>query len=308
MVCPGFILSVIGGLTTAYFLISLLLFVYRTFLRSAVNLRDYGEWAVVTGSTDGIGKEYAIELGRKGLNVLLISRSADKLAEAKRDVETASNNKVKVNTLVVDYATADKSTYERIQKELKQIDVGILVNNVGVSYEHCEYFHLVDEQTINNLIKINIEATTIMTKLVIPSLLEKKKGAIINISSLSGVAPAPLLSAYGASKAYVDSFSRNLAVEYRSYGIFVQSVTPTFVVSKMSGFRRASLIIPTAKAFARSALRTVGYDTSVAGYWVHDLIRAIASIAPEFILGPKVLKDHLALRKRFLERKKAGKI
>jgi len=307
MVCATLPLTVVGGVVSLYFLLSGLYFLYKTFLRPAVNLRKYGEWAVVTGATDGIGKEYAVELARKGLNVLLISRNAEKLAEAKRDVETASNNKVKVTTLAVDFSVADKATYQQIEKELKGIEVGILVNNVGVSYEHCEYFHLVDDQTLRNLVKINIESVIYMTKLVIPAMLEKHNGAIINISSLSGVAPAPLLSAYGASKAFVDYFSRMLAVEYKHYGLFIQSVTPAFVVTKMSGFRRPTLTIPTAKAYVRSALRTVGYDTSVAGFWAHDILRALATLAPESFIAPSILKSHLALRKKFLERKKANK-
>jgi len=297
--------AVLGILTALWHGFTLLHFVYRLFVRAPVRLTSYGQWAAVTGATDGIGKAYAMELARKGLNVLLISRSADKLKETKAEIETATNNKVTIKTLVVDFSTAGKGTYQTIQSELKTIDLGILVNNVGVSYEYCEFFHEVPDQTIDNLIKINIEASTYMTKIALPLMLAKGKGAVINLSSMSGVIPAPLLSAYGASKAYVDSLSRMLSIEYGKKGIFVQSVTPAFVVSKMSGFRRATVTIPTADKFVRSAVRTIGYESSVAGYWAHDIVRAAATLIPESVVGPRVLLSHLALRKRFLEKRKA---
>jgi len=308
MVCGGslavYAFAAVGALVVAWFGLVYLHFLYRIFLRAPKKLTQYGSWAVVTGSTDGIGKAYAKELARKGLNILLISRSVEKLKETQSEIETATNNKVSVKTLAVDFSTADKATYQRIQNELKSIDLGILVNNVGVSYEYCEFFHDVSDQVIDNLLKINIEATTYMTKLALPLFLAKGKGAILNISSMSGVIPAPLLSAYGASKAYVDNFSRMLAIEYKGKGIFIQSVTPAFVISKMSGFRRPTLTIPTADKFVRSAVRTIGYEVSVAGFWVHDVIRTIVRMLPESLVGPNVLKSHLALRKRYLEKRK----
>jgi len=298
-------LAAVGAATTAWAGYTSLFFFYRIFLRSPKRLTQYGAWAVVTGATDGIGKAYAKEFARKGLNVFVISRSEDKLKETKAEIEKDTNNKVSVKTMAVDFSTANKSTYTQIQKELQTIDMGVLVNNVGVSYEYCEYFHEVPDQTIDNLIKINIEATTFMTKIALPLLLAKKKGAIINISSMSGVVPAPLLSAYGATKSYVDNFSRMLAIEYQSKGIFIQSVTPAFVVSKMSGFRRPAMTIPTADAFVRSAVRTIGYEVSVAGYWAHDIMRTFSCLLPESLVGPKVLASHINMRKRYLERKKA---
>lgn len=298
------VLFVVGLLVVVVQGLGVLRWLYRLLLRPAADLKLFGSWAVVTGSTDGIGKAYALQLAKKGLHVFLISRSGDKLKEVKAEIETATSNKVTVKTLAIDFSKADKSTYQTIQREIATVDVGILVNNVGVSYEHCEYFHDVSDDIIDNLIKINIEATTYMTKLAIPAMLTKGKGAIINLSSISGVAPAPLLAAYGASKAYVDHFSRMLAIEYADKGIFIQSVTPAFVTTKMSRFRRATLTIPTTDAFVRSALRTIPFERSVAGFWVHDLMREVQGYIPSFLLEPRILVQHLALRKRFLATRK----
>lgn len=299
-------LAGVGLLVVLRYAFTFLHFLYRLFLRAPKRPTGYGSWAVVTGATDGIGKEYAKELARKGLNVLIISRSADKLKDTKSEIETATNNKVTVKTLQVDFSTANKDTYYQIiLPELKSIDLGILVNNVGVSYEYCEFVHDLSDQILDNLIKINIEATTYMTKMALPLMLSKGKGAIINLSSISGVIPAPLLSVYGASKSYVDNFSRTLAIEYQNKGIFVQSLTPAFVVSNMSKFRRPTISIPTAANFARSAVRTIGYENSVAGYWAHDIIRAAIEFLPDSVVGPRIMGLHLALRKKYLEKRKA---
>jgi len=308
----GTLLTGVGLVVTVLGLFTLANFVYRLFLRAPKNLTAYGAWAVVTGGTDGIGKSYAQELARKGLNVLIISRNPEKLNETKAEIESYVQKKggknVEIRTLAVDFSKADKNTYyQTILDELKKIDVGILVNNVGISYDHCEFFHDVADNIIDNLIKINIEATTYMTKIVLPLMIAKKKGAIINLSSMSGVIPAPLLSAYGASKAYVDNFSRMLSLEYQNKGIFVQSVTPAFVVSKMSGFRRATVTIPTADVFVKSAIRTIGYETTVAGYWAHDIVRFVASVLPEWVVGPQVMQSHVVMRKKFLERQQKAK-
>jgi len=277
-------------------------FLYRSFLRPPVNLKKYGSWAAVTGCTDGIGEAYAKELARKGLNIFLISRTQEKLNTVAKEIE--DKYKVKTKTLAIDFATATDATYKQIQAELEKVEVGILVNNVGVSYEHCEWLEAVPNDIIDKCIKINIESTTYMTKYMIPSMASRKRGAIINLSSISGVMPAPLLSVYGASKAYVDHFSRMMSFECASKGIFIQSLTPAFVVSKMSGFRRPTLTIPQAAVFARSAVKTIGYETSVAGFWAHDVIRWGASFVPESLVGGRILAMHIALRAKFLARAK----
>lgn len=96
-----------------------------------VNILKYGKWAVVTGCTDGIGKAYADLFAKKGLNVVLISRSLDKLNKQAREIE----NKYKVETkvIVADFTQID-SIYPNIKAQLADLDVGILFNNVGMAY------------------------------------------------------------------------------------------------------------------------------------------------------------------------------
>ena len=105
----------------------------------AVNLKKYGSWAVVTGCTDGIGKAYAEHLAKRGLNIVLISRTLEKLQEQAKFI--TDKYKVETKVIAVDF-TEQTSIYTTIRNELGDLDIGVLVNNVGMSYKYPEFFDL----------------------------------------------------------------------------------------------------------------------------------------------------------------------
>jgi len=93
---------------------------------------------------------------------------------------------------------------------LKDLDIGVLVNNVGMSYKHPDFFDVYaqSDKTVNDIINCNITSLTKMTAIILPGMIKKNKGVIINNASGSGRLPTPLLTVYSATKAYVDFFSR----------------------------------------------------------------------------------------------------
>ncbi|XP_043981219.1 very-long-chain 3-oxoacyl-CoA reductase-A [Gambusia affinis] len=229
-----------------------------------------GKWAVVTGATDGIGKSYAEELARRGFAMMLISRSQEKLDDVARSLE--EQFKVETRTIAVDFGRLD--IYSKIEEGLANLEIGVLVNNVGVSYPYPEYYlHIPDlEKFITNTINVNITSVCQMTRLVLPKMVERSKGIILNISSASGMYPVPLLTVYSATKAFVDFFSRGLHEEYRRQGIIIQSVLPFFVATKMTRIRKPTLDKPTPERYVAAELNTVGLQSQTNGYFPHAVM------------------------------------
>lgn len=233
-----------------------------------VNLRKMGEWAVVTGASDGIGRAYCEELAARGLNIVLISRTLEKLESVAHDIEEASNVKTKV--IVADF-TAGNEIYDTIRRELQGLEIGVLVNNVGVSYVYPEFFSNVPDgdKVMDSIIRANCVAGTMMTRICLPQMDQRRRGVIINVSSISAMHPLPLLSTYAASKAYMDYLSQGLQAEYKERGIYIQSVMPAYVSTKMSKIRKATYMVPTATTYVREALNTIGIEHATYGYGPH---------------------------------------
>ncbi|XP_069479427.1 very-long-chain 3-oxoacyl-CoA reductase [Ambystoma mexicanum] len=264
-----------------------------------------GRWAVVTGATDGIGKAYVEELARRGMKIVLVSRSQEKLDQVAREIE--EKFKVETKTIAADFSDS-QAIYKRIQSGLDGLDIGTLVNNVGLSYSYPEYFLDIPDldNTLNSMININITSVVQMTRLVLPGMLERSRGVILNISSASALYPVPLLTVYSATKAFVDFFSRGLHAEYKSKGIIVQSVLPFFVATKMSKIRKPTWDKPSPECYVRSALGTVGLQSQTNGYWVHALLGWITTSFPVCISMKLAMSMNLKLRGRFLKRAKAN--
>lgn len=167
---------------------------------------------MVTGATDGIGKAMAFEFARKGLNVLIISRKQENLDETSTAIK-AKYGTVEVRSVAVDYSTFGSEAQAKVAAAIKDIDIGVLVNNVGISYDFTKYFHELDDARVQQLISLNVESTTYMTRLVLPGMVQRKRGAIVNIGSAAGVAVSPLLAQYGAAKSYIAMFSQALHEE-----------------------------------------------------------------------------------------------
>lgn len=290
---------------------SLIKGIYGSFLASViglnVNLKKTGEWAVVTGATDGIGKAYVFELAKRGFKVVLVSRTPFKLQNVAAEVCT----KYKTETKIIDVDFTRTDIYGRLEGELKNLDIGVLVNNVGMSYDHPEYFLEVEDcaKMCENLINCNIRSLTEMTRIVLPGMVARGRGLVLNLSSLSSTIPAPLLAVYGASKSYVRSFSESICEEVSGRGVTVQCLVPGFVVSNMSRIRRPTLMAPSPVAYVRASLRTAGVEKQTAGYFMHKIqtyfIELARSYLPGFVLTAIVLGQLKAFRARAHKKKTA---
>ncbi|XP_006773235.2 PREDICTED: testosterone 17-beta-dehydrogenase 3, partial [Myotis davidii] len=166
-------------------------------------LKSMGQWAVITGAGDGIGKAYSFELARQGLNVVLISRTLEKLQAIAVEIERTTGRSVRI--IQADFTKDD--IYEDIKEELKGLEIGILVNNVGMIPSLLPRHFLNTPDEIQSLIHCNITSVVKMTQLILKHMEARRKGLILNISS--GVA-------------FVCTFSKALQAEYKEKGIIVQ--------------------------------------------------------------------------------------
>ncbi|ROL40695.1 Very-long-chain 3-oxoacyl-CoA reductase [Anabarilius grahami] len=235
------------------------------------DLRTYGQWAVVTGATSGIGRAYAEELAKRGLNIVLISRSEEKLHSVAKEIE--SRFKRQTHVIQTDFAEGH-SIYPAIAQQLIGMEIGILVNNVGMNYIGvlANFLDVPDpDQRITQVINCNILSVTQMSRLILPGMIEREKGLIINISSEAASQPQPMVSVYSATKIFVTYFSRSLHAEYRSRGITVQCVAPFMVSTNMTHNVPVNPLVKSAASFARDALNTVGYTTYTSGCLTHAL-------------------------------------
>lgn len=266
------VLGYIGLICSVYAAIRFILYISK-FVRSPVNVGKLGDWALVTGATDGIGKGFVKELASRGINVVLVSRTLAKLQDVAAEVE--EKYKVKTRVIAVDFTDADL-VFDKINEGIKELDgaIGLLVNNVGMGYDHPQYFLEIEDcgAACRNMVSCNVSSVLNVTRAVLPGMVLRKKGAVINLSSFSSLQSTPLLSVYSSTKAFVNQFSQDLQVEYKGKGITVQALAPCYVVSKLSKVRSASFFIPSPETYVRSALSTLGLETISTGYWPHDLM------------------------------------
>ncbi|CAI9089244.1 OLC1v1023781C1 [Oldenlandia corymbosa var. corymbosa] len=202
------LLAVSGFISVTKCILKFITWTWKMFIRPPKNLLQYGSWAVITGPTDGIGKALAFELASKGLNLVLIGRNTSKLDATEHEIRNLHHHKVEIKKVVFDFAKCcygigENQVDDEIEDAIRGLDVGILINNAGLAYPYARYFHEVDVELMESIIKVNIEGVIRVTKAVIPIMLKKKKGSIVNIGSASsGVVPSyPLYSIYAATKA-----------------------------------------------------------------------------------------------------------
>jgi len=317
------LLTILGIATAVFLLYKLATALWQVFyphvlakiLGHTIDVKSLGKWAVVTGATDGIGKGYAKELARRGVNVYLISRSEEKLKATADEIRTV-NPKIEIKTLAIDFSQATPAVYRTtIANALKDVEVGVLVNNVGMGYTYPEELHKVDggEDFLQNIVLVNSVSAVQMSRVVLPGMLQRKKGAIITISSAAAFSPMPLLTVYSATKIFLDYLSIGLGVEYADSGLFFQVVNPFYVVTKMSGLSRTSFWAPDPDSYAASALNTVGLVDATSGCFSHELQRVgmklLVSLLPPAKVGERAkatLKRISANYQRKQERDRKG--
>jgi hypothetical protein len=191
--------------------------------------------ALVTGASGGIGLELARVFAAGGFNLILVARSADRLAKIAE--ELAARHSITARAVPADLIDpqAPQALFDRLAQEQAQVDV--LVNNAGFA----SYGPFVEAETGGQLdmIQLNVTALTHLTRLFLPGMVARRRGRVLNVASTAAFQPGPLMAVYYATKAFVLSFSEALANELEGSGVTVTALCPG---PTESGFQqRASL-------------------------------------------------------------------
>ena len=194
------------------------------------------KFALITGATSGIGRELANQLADDDYNLVLVARKAEELSLAAEELSLRRSD-IKVVSIAKDL-TEDKAA-EEIFKEIndKNISIDLLVNDAGVGQGGAFNENQLEKDLY--IIQLNIVALTKLTKLFLPALIKKRSGGILNLGSVAGFQPGPLMAVYHASKAYVNSFSEALAEELKDTGVTVTCLCPGPTATNF--FERADL-------------------------------------------------------------------
>jgi len=180
---------------------------------------QYGEWAIVTGASSGIGLELATQLAKAGFNLIINARSEERLRNAERQL--------KGYDIQVELAIADVSESTGIEKVIqtsKGLNVGLLVNNAG--YGTSGLFVESSLHAEITMLRVNCEAVLSLTHYFSQKFKQQGRGGIIFLSSLVAFQGVPYAANYAATKAYVQSFAEALAVEMKPFGVDVLAAAP----------------------------------------------------------------------------------
>lgn len=184
---------------------------------------------LITGASAGIGKSLADVFAENQHDVILVARNKNMLAEVAEEIR--KKWKVKAHIFSHDLIPSDapQQLFNKIND--KNLKVDVLVNNAGMI--HVEPFHEADLDTAQRIVYLNIVSLMSLTHLFLPSMIKQKSGNILNVASIASFMPTPTFAVYGASKAFVLSFSEALEQELKKTGVTVTCLCPGFTETDM---------------------------------------------------------------------------
>lgn len=255
------LIAFIGISTIFYIVYKLIIFVYYNFF-SKISLDKYQNghsWAVITGSTDGIGLEFARELAQYGFNILLIGRNKDKLESVKQNIQSSKSlQKIQVDWVISDASDDSEANIQNVVRKVESLDVSILINNVGTSIEEHKSLDKATFSEISKTIKVNCLYPTLLTSAIIP-IMKRHSGSklIINISSILGYFTSPLMTTYAATKSFNRIFSLSLSSELYTLGFDVLCCSPGLVATNMTKLKEG-LLAESTRSCVQFTLKKIG--------------------------------------------------
>ena len=237
--------------------------------------------ALVTGASSGIGAAFARALRARGRRLVLVARRAERLAALAAELGGADA----VASIPLDLTGTDAPA--RLERALSERGLGVdlLVNNAGVG--HTGRFSEAPLARILEMVDLNLRSVVELTRRLLPGMLERRSGAIINVVSTSAFQPVPYLATYAATKAALLFFTEALAAELRGSGLRVQALCPGLTETEFQrvagtdrvAFNKTPAATPEAVVAASLAALDRGRERVIVG-WDNRLVAAAVRVAP----------------------------
>ncbi len=260
--------------------------------------------SIVTGASSGIGTELARELAKRGHGVTLVARSEDKLKALAEELSGAHG--VRAEVIAADLT--DQGSRRAIATTLEQrgLTVDVLVNNAGLSTTGV--VHRGDRDEEMRMLRTDIEAVVDLCSTFLPGMVERGKGAVLNVASTAAFQPMPGQAGYAASKAFVLSYTRAVATELRGTGVTMTALCPGPVKTAFvdaAGFTQeeAESAVPkfmwvAADAVAKAAIDGLAKGKPVVIPGIANRIGATAGhLTPRALLLPIAARQHPAMKR-----------
>lgn len=218
----------------------------------------YGDYALITGASSGIGKEFAEQLAAKGLNLVLVARRKEKLDDLALKLET--KNKIKVKSVALDLL--EEKAIETLISETKDLNIGLLIPNAGME-AHGDFVNN-DFETESKVVKLNTLIPMQLSHVFGQKMVQQKKGGIIFISSTFGHQSVPYFANYSATKAYILSIGQALNYEFKKSGVDVTVLSPGLTKTEMvdgmndMDFGKMPIVEMEVKPVVKKALKALG--------------------------------------------------
>jgi short-subunit dehydrogenase len=251
------------------------------FGRQQTPMRDrYGEWALITGASAGIGTEFARALAREKLSCVLTARREDRLHALARDLESTFG----VRTRVVAADLSDPAGPDNLIAALADLEIGVLVANAG--YGAAGRFDKLDSGRLRRMVQLNCVAPVVLASHVVPAMLRRGRGAVIFTGSIAGVQPVPYNSVYGATKSFDRSLGEAMWAELLGTGVDVLVLEPGPTETEFQDVAGETAHPgESPAAVVAVALHALGRQPSVISGWTNWLQANAIRLAPRSIVA-----------------------
>ena len=244
--------------------------------------KRYGKnsWVLITGASDGIGKEFSLNFAKKGFKICLIARNEEKLKIVEKEIKKVY--KVQTKIIIADFKNSSKNEdfFTNIMKQLENCEISILINNVGISTKGD--FLNEDENYLKEIIIVNCIPMVILSQKIMKKMKNRQnKSAIINISSLNCLRPMPGAQVYGATKIFNDYFSQTIKLENPEIDIL--SLRAGYVSTKLCKNKKLSFGTLNTNEFVEGCNNCLKFNVASSGNLRHEIIAFLINIFPDFV-------------------------